>query len=161
MTSLARLMAVVLILVCACGGRQIRWATAAEQSALTTRSFPAHDAVALRRAVVVALRLQGFEVIVTEPTVRTAPKHVMTSSTAFTDQNTAYASTDVQTLAWDVTISSADGTVVVSLLPRYAHGDGRLDREWTYLYLKELTDTLFRLVVESLPTDSSASGAAQ
>jgi hypothetical protein len=122
MTSLARLMAVVLILVCACGGRQIHWATAAEHSALTTRSFPAHAAVALRRAVVVALRLQGFQVIVTEPMVRTAPKHVMTSSTAFTDQNTAYASSDVQTLAWDATISRADGTVVVSLLPARSLG---------------------------------------
>jgi hypothetical protein len=149
----------MLTLVCACGGQQIRWATAAEESALTTRRFPAHDAAALRRAVVVALRLQGFEVIVTEPMVRTAPKHVRTNSTAFTDQGTAYANSDVQTLAWDATISTSDGTVVVSLLPRYAHGDGRLDKEWAYHYLKDLTDTLFRLVAESLPADDSASAA--
>ena len=159
MTSLARLVAAVLTFLCACGGQQIRWATATEQSALMTRRFPAHDAAALRRAVVVALRLQGFEVIVTEPMVRTAPRHVRTNSTAFTDQYTAYASSDVQTLAWDATISNPDGTVVVSLFPRYAHGDGTLERKWAYPYLKDLTDTLFRIVAENLPTVSSASAA--
>jgi hypothetical protein len=137
-------------------GYEVNYATAAEQRALTVRRVDGGQPTALQRAAAIALKLQGFEVVVTEPMIRTAPKVVGTYSSAFAGTYSAFSNSDVETLAWDVSISTLEGGCLVSMTPRHARGDGTQYTEWDKAYLERLTNTLFRLIVESVPIDASS-----
>jgi hypothetical protein len=79
-----------------------------------TRNYPNNSPAELHAAALVALRVQGYEVVAEQPMIRTAPKIVAASAV----NQTAAA----QEVAWDVEVTSGSPGTVVRLTPRVFFG---------------------------------------
>lgn len=86
-----------------------RVASPAEVEQLGTKQYPAHRPQDVRRAVVTALKLQGYEVVTESPRVRTAPKAIAIHAVGGGGRAIGFD----ETIAWDVDVEpSARGAIV-------------------------------------------------
>jgi hypothetical protein len=87
---------------------------AAQLQQMGTRNYPNNSPEEVHAAALVALKVQGYEVVAEQPMIRTAPKLVAASAV----NRTAAA----QEVAWDVEVTSGSPGAVVRLTPRVFFG---------------------------------------
>ena len=84
-------------------------ASTADLKRLGTRDYPDRKPEEVTQGVVTALKVLGYEVVTTQPRIRTAPKAVATSAYGY--GGTAQAFTE--SVAWDIDVESrGSGTVL-------------------------------------------------
>jgi hypothetical protein len=128
MTSSLRSLAFVAALAGAAGcfasGPAKPVATAADLERLGTRRYKDHSAEEVSKAAVTALKLLGYEVVITEPRIRTAPKPVATTAygTAQGGGGIARASSQAFTeeVAWDIDVTADGQGAFLRAVPRAA-----------------------------------------
>jgi hypothetical protein len=89
-------------------------ATPADLERLGTRRYTDRTTEEVGAAAVAALRLLGYQVVMTDPRIRTAPRDVGT--TAVRGNNTAQLYTE--SVAWDVDVRADQSGVTLVAMPR-------------------------------------------
>jgi hypothetical protein len=99
-------------------------ATPADLERLGTRQYPDRNAEEVSKAAVTALKLLGYEVVTTDPRIRTAPKPVATTTygTAYGAGGVARANSQSYTeeVAWDVEVKAEGPGAFLRAVPRAA-----------------------------------------
>ncbi|MFZ5892646.1 MAG: hypothetical protein ACOY0T_16425 [Myxococcota bacterium] len=114
-----------------------RVATPAELEQLGTRKYPGKSREEVMKATVTALRLQGYEVVTTDPRIRTAPKAVATS--AYGGYGRAQSFTE--SVAWDIEVEGDDSSAVLHATPRASVNGEPMEQvyyEWAERTFREL-----------------------
>ncbi|MGC4094791.1 MAG: hypothetical protein QM756_44115 [Polyangiaceae bacterium] len=114
-----------------------RVATAAELEQLGTRKYPGHGREEVERAVITALKLQGYDVVTTEPRIRTAPKPVATTAYG----NKGSAQTFTEAVAWDIDVEGDDSSATLHATPRASVNGEPMEQvfyEWAERNFREL-----------------------
>jgi hypothetical protein len=93
-------------------------ATPADFERLGTRHYPdlGHDEVAT--AVVTALKLLGYEVVTTDPRIRTAPRDVATTTAARYTDYSGSAKSYTEAVAWDIDVTPEGSGTMLRATPR-------------------------------------------
>jgi hypothetical protein len=93
-------------------------ATPADFDRLGTRHYPdrGHDEVVT--AVVTALKLLGYEVVTTDPRIRTAPRDVATTTSASYTDYTGSAKSYTEAVAWDIEVTPEGSGTMFRATPR-------------------------------------------
>jgi hypothetical protein len=111
-------------------GQGKKVATPADLQQLGTRSYPTHSREEVVAATVTALKLLGYEVVTTDPRIRTAPKlQGVTSSATYTEtsgQSTAYA----ESVAWDIDVTPEGQGAKVHAEPRASVNGQAMEQVW-------------------------------
>jgi len=99
-------------------------ATPADFERLGTRHYPdrGHDEVAT--AAVTALKLLGYEVVTTDPRIRTAPRDVATTTAATYGEYAGRANSFTEAVAWDIDVTpEGSGTMLRATPPATVNGE--------------------------------------
>ncbi len=154
MSSRSRLSAgmVLVVALCAfgCGGPQKRVATPAELDQMGTRTYPGYGKDDVVKATVTALKVQGYEIVTTDPRIRTSPKLVHVSSTASYGQTSGSVRTYGESVAWDIDVEEAPTGVTLHAVPRASVNGMAME----YMYYDYASTTFAQLMKEidgSLP----------
>jgi hypothetical protein len=93
-------------------------ATPADFERLGTRHYPdrGHDEVAT--AAVTALKLLGYEVVTTDPRIRTAPRDVATTTAATYGEYAGRANSFTEAVAWDIDVTPEGSGTMLRATPR-------------------------------------------
>jgi hypothetical protein len=93
-------------------------ATPADFDRLGTRHYPdrGHDEVAT--AAVTALKLLGYDVVITDPRIRTAPKNVATTNAATYTEYSGTAHSYTEAVAWDIDVTPEGSGTMLRATPR-------------------------------------------
>ena len=93
-------------------------ATPADFERLGTRHYPdrCHDEVAT--AAVTALKLLGYEVVTTDPRIRTAPRDVATTTAATYGEYAGRANSFTEAVAWDIDVTPEGSGTMLRATPR-------------------------------------------
>ena len=93
-------------------------ASPADFERLGTRHYPdrSHDEVSA--AAVTALKLLGYEIVTTDPRVRTAPKNVATTSSGTYTETSGTAHSYTEAVAWDIDILPEGSGTLLRATPR-------------------------------------------
>jgi hypothetical protein len=145
----------ILIALVACAGScafgpQKRVATAAELDQFGTRSYPGYTKEQVQQAALTALKIQGYEVVTTEPRIRTSPKLVHVSTTATYTETTGTAQSFGESVAWDIDVADADGAPKLHAVPR-ASVNGMAMEQMYYDYAQRTFGELMKDIDGSLP----------
>jgi hypothetical protein len=146
----------VLVLLCCTlapiGGCAIRRvATTAELDQLGTRKYTNHGREEVIKATVTALRIQGYEVVTTDPRIRTAPRDVAT--TAFGNAHSAQSFTEA--VAWDIDVEGDTSSATLHAVPR-ATLNGQPMEELYYEWAERTFRELLREIDQNLSSKSAA-----
>ena len=117
---------------------------------LGTRAYLGRTEAEVRTAVVMGLKLQGYELITERPLVRTAPKLFEISSMKTGNINDHWGQTYGVFLAWDIEIQEQHGVVNVLARPR-ANVNGRATNNFTDDWAFETYGQLFETIHSSFP----------
>jgi hypothetical protein len=104
-----------------CGGLfgpQKRVATPAGLDQMGGRTYPGYGKDDVAKAAVTALKVQGYEIVTTDPRIRTAPPLVHVSSTASYTQTSGSAQTYGESVAWDIDVKEAPAGTTLHAVPR-------------------------------------------
>ena len=93
-------------------------ATPADFERLGTRHYPdrGHDEVAT--AAVTALKLLGYEVVTTDPRIRTSPRDVATTTAASYTEYSGRANSYTEAVAWDIDVTPEGSGTMLRATPR-------------------------------------------
>jgi len=143
------------IIVCGAGcaalmGPQKRVATPAELDQLGTKSYPGYSKDAVQQAALTSLKVQGYEVVTTEPRIRTSPKLVHVSSSATYTQNSGSAQSFAESVAWDIDVTETKEVATVHAVPR-ASVNGVPMEQMYYDYAERTFGELMKEINASLP----------
>lgn len=114
-----------------------RVATPAELEQLGTRKYSNHGREEVAKATITSLRLQGYEVVTTEPRIRTAPRDVAT--TAYGSANSAQSFTEA--VAWDIEVTGDASSATLHATPRASVNGQPMEQvyyEWAERTFREL-----------------------
>jgi hypothetical protein len=145
----------ILTVIVACAascafGPQKRVATPAEIDQLGTRSYPGYTKQQVDQAALTALKIQGYDVVTTEPRIRTSPKLVHVSSTASYTDTSGTSQTFGESVAWDIDVADADGGPKLHAVPR-ASVNGMAMEQMYYDYAARTFGELMKDIDASLP----------
>lgn len=84
-----------------------RVASAAELQQLGTKVYPGRNRDEVLAASETALKLLGYQIITTDPTIRTAPKPVATTGVASYTDYSGVSQTFTETVAWEISVEEA------------------------------------------------------
>lgn len=129
---------------------QERVATAAEIDQFGTKTYPGYTKEEVQQAALTALKIQGYEVVSTDPRIRTSPKLVHVSSTATYTETSASAQTFGESVAWDIDIADAQGAPKLHAVPR-ASVNGVAMEQMYYGYAQRTFGELMKDIDGSLP----------
>ncbi len=88
-----------------------RMASAADVERLGTKHYPGRKPNDVRRAVVTALKLQGYTIVTESPRVRTAPKPIAVHAVGGGGRAVGFD----ETMAWDVDVGASSGGATARL----------------------------------------------
>ena len=93
-------------------------ATPADFERLGTRHYPdrGHDEVAT--AAVTALKLLGYEVVTTDPRIRTAPRDMATTTAARYTDYAGRSNSYTEAVAWDIDVTPEGSGTMLRATPR-------------------------------------------
>src|SRR6185369_6224229 len=94
-----------MLLGCFAAGPKKRVATPAELDQFGTRTYAGYDKAAVQQAAVTALKVQGYEVVTTEPRIRTSPKLVHVSTQAQYSDYAGSSQSFAEMVAWDIDVN--------------------------------------------------------
>src|SRR5437763_2043035 len=77
-------------------------ATPADFERLGTRHYPDRSHEEVSAAVVTALRLLGYDVVTTDPRIRTAPKNVAVTANGTYTETSGTTQSFTEAVAWDI-----------------------------------------------------------
>ena len=124
-----------------------RLATPADMQQLGNRTFPGHSVDQITKAAIVALRMQGYEVVTGDaPRIRTAPKLIAMAAAG----SRTYAQAYDQSVAWDLDVTSAGDGAVVNAKMRATMNGAPMEQVY-YDWVKTNTDTLFKDIADNIP----------
>jgi len=105
-------------------------ATPADFERLGTRHYPdrGHDEVST--AVVTALKLLGYDVVTTDPRIRTAPKNVATTSSGTYTETSGTAQSFTEAVAWDIDIQPEGSGTMLRATPRATVNGEPMTQVW-------------------------------
>lgn len=153
-SSLTTIIAIVIAVVACAGGcafgPQKRVATPAELDQFGTRSYPGYAKAEVEKAALTALKIQGYEVVTTEPKIRTAPKLVHVSTTATYTETTGTAQSFGESVAWDIDIADGGGAPKLHAVPRASVNGIAMDQMY-YDYAERTFGELMKDIDGSLP----------
>ena len=142
---------VLSVAVSACAfGAPKRVATQAELDQFGTKSYPGYSKNDVQQAALTALKVQGYEVVTTEPRIRTSPKLVHVSSSASYTETSGSAQTFGESVAWDIDINDAESGPVLHAVPR-ASVNGMAMEQMYYDYAERTFRELMKEIDGSLP----------
>jgi len=147
---------VILVLVLGafgCGGMfgpQKRVATPAELDQMGTRTYPGYGKEDVVKAAVTALKVQGYEIVTTDPRIRTSPKLVHVSSTASYGTYSGSAQTYGESVAWDIDVNEAPAGTTLHAVPRASVNGIAMEQMW-YDYATTTFSQLMKEIDASLP----------
>jgi len=136
-----------------CGGLfgpQKRVATPAELDQMGTRTYPGYSKDQVVQAAATALKVQGYEIVTTDPRIRTSPKLVHVSSTASYGQYSGSAQTYGESVAWDIDVKEAPTGTTLHAVPR-ASVNGMAMEQMYYDYASTTFAELMKEIDGSLP----------
>jgi hypothetical protein len=131
-------------------GPQKRVATQAELDQLGTRTYPGYSMDEVRQAALTALKVQGYEVVTTEPRIRTSPQLVHVSSAATYSQTSGSAQSFAESVAWDLDVTGGKDSVTVHAVPRASVNGMPMDQMY-YDYAERTFNQLMKEIDGSLP----------
>lgn len=144
------------LLASACAfGPQKRVATPAELEQFGTKTYPGYTTDEVRQAALTALKVQGYDVVATEPRIRTSPKLVHVSSAASYGQTSGTAQTFGESVAWDIDVTESDAGPKVHASPR-ASVNGMAMEQMYYDYAERTFRELMKEIDGSLPAKAAA-----
>lgn len=132
-------------------------ATAADIQRLGTRDYPGRSREDVVDAVVTTLRLQGYEIVTTDPLVRTSPRRVATTTVgagsgsyaAGSYRDTYGAQSFTEEVAWDISVEPIANGARLHATPRASVNGQPMDqffRDWAErnftALLREIDNTL-------------------
>jgi hypothetical protein len=135
---------------CALTGPQKRVATPAELDQLGTKTYPGYGKDEVEKAVLTALKVQGYEVVTTEPRIRTSPKLVHVSSAATYTETTGSASSFAESVAWDIDVKPGEPGPTLHAVPRASVNGMAMDQMY-YDYAERTFGELMKEIDASLP----------
>ena len=135
-------------------GPQKRVATPAEIDRLGTRSYPGYAKDAVVQAVTTALKVQGYEIVTTDPRIRTSPKLVHVSGSATYTQTSGSSQTFAESVAWDIDVTANDQGASLHASPR-ASVNGIPMEQMYYDYAERTFTELMKDIDASLPTKAA------
>ena len=105
-------------------------ATPADFERLGTRHYPdrSHDEVSA--AVVTALKLLGYDVVTTDPRIRTAPTNVAVTSSGTYTETSGTAQSFTEAVAWDVEILPEGPGTMLRATPRATVNGEPMTQVW-------------------------------
>ena len=140
-------------LACAAGcafGAPKRVATPAELEQFGTRTYPGYSKDDVQKAALTALKVQGYEVVTTEPRIRTSPKLVHVSSTASYGEYSGSSQTYGESVAWDIDVAEGTPGPTLHAVPR-ASVNGMAMEQMYYDYAERTFRELMKEIDGSLP----------
>jgi hypothetical protein len=132
-------------------GPQKRVATQAELDQLGTRTYPGYAKDQVQQAAVTALKVQGYDVVTTEPRIRTSPKLVHVSSSATYSETSGSARTFGESVAWDIDVKDGGSGASLHAVPR-ASVNGMAMEQMYYDYAEKTFSELMKEIDNSLPS---------
>ena len=126
MTKLVRVLCICVAVAggpgCFFAGASKPVATAADLERLGTRSFPDRSVEDVSKAAVTALKLLGYDVVTTDPRIRTAPKPVATTAYGTARSGGGVAQSSAQSfteeVAWDIDVKPKGRGAFLRATPR-------------------------------------------
>jgi hypothetical protein len=140
--------------VSGCATRRV--ATAAEMQQLGSRKYSGRSRDEVVQAAVTALRLQGYEVITTEPRIRTAPKPV--AVTAYGGNGSAQSFTE--SVAWDIEVDGDGTSAALHATPRASVNGQPMDQVF-YEWAERTFNELMKEIDASLSSKSARLGVGR
>jgi hypothetical protein len=148
----------IIVWVAGCGalmGPQKRVATPAELDQLGTKTYPGYTKEDVQKAALTALKVQGYDVVTTEPRIRTSPKLVHVSSSATYTEHTGSSQTYGESVAWDIDVIDGKDGATVHAVPRASVNGVPMDQMW-YDYAERTFRDLMKEIDVSLPEKPSS-----
>lgn len=131
-------------------GPQKRVATPAELEQLGSRTYPGYSKDEVTKATMTALRVQGYEVVTSEPRIRTSPKLVHVSSSSSYTETSGSAQSFAESVAWDIDVQDGQPGASVHAVPR-ASVNGVPMEQMYYDYAERTFGELMKEISASLP----------
>jgi len=131
-------------------GPQKRVATPAELEQFGSRTYPGYSKEDVQKAALTALKVQGYEVVTTEPRIRTSPKLVHVSSTASYGDYSGSSQTYGESVAWDIDVTDGTPGPTLHAVPR-ASVNGMAMEQMYYDYAERTFRELMKEIDSSLP----------
>jgi hypothetical protein len=147
------LLSAIVVCATACAGLMgppKRVATPAELDQLGTKTYPGYGKDDIQQAVMTALKVQGYEVVTTEPRIRTSPKLVHVSSSATYGETSGSAQSFAESVAWDIDVTDGKDGATVHAVPR-ASVNGMPMEQMYYDYAERTFGQLMKEIGASLP----------
>ena len=147
----------IILAFCACAagcaglmGPQKRVATPAELTQLGSRTYPGYSKDVVQQAAVTALKVQGYEVVTTEPRIRTSPKLVHVSASSTYSETSGASSSFAESVAWDIDVQDGQPGASLHAVPR-ASVNGVPMEQMYYDYAERTFGELMKEIDSSLP----------
>ncbi len=93
-------------------------ATPADFDRLGTRHYPDRGREEVSAAAVTALKLLGYEIVTTDPRIRTAPKDVATTASGTYTETSGTAHSYTEAVAWDIDLQPEGAGTFLRATPR-------------------------------------------
>jgi hypothetical protein len=152
---LATLPLLLALFASACAfGPPKRVATPAELDQLGTKTYPGYTTDEVRQAALTALKVQGYDVVTTDPRIRTSPKLVHVSSSASYSQTSGSARTFGESVAWDIDVADGEAGPKLHATPR-ASVNGMAMEQMYYDYAERTFRELMKEIDGSLPAKAA------
>jgi hypothetical protein len=125
-----------------CGGAPARrTASAADMQTLGTKSYPTHSQDEVVQAAVTALKVLGYDVVASEPRIRTAPKLAAVSTQAVYGDYSGHSQTFAESVAWDIDVTSEGSGAKLHAVPRASVNGMPMEQvyyDWATTHFQEL-----------------------
>jgi hypothetical protein len=131
-------------------GTQKRVATPAELEQLGTKTYPGYSKDDVQKATMTALKVQGYEVVTTEPRIRTSPKLVHVSGSSSYSETSGSHQSFAESVAWDIDVNEGQQGASVHAVPR-ASVNGMPMEQMYYDYAARTFGELMKEIDASLP----------
>ena len=141
-------------------GPQKRVATPAELEQLGSKTYPGYGKDEVTQATMTALKVQGYEVVTTEPRIRTSPKLVHVSASSSYTETSGSSQSFAESVAWDIDVNEGQQGASVHAVPR-ASVNGIPMEQMYYDYAERTFNELMKDIDSSLPAKKPGQGAAQ
>jgi hypothetical protein len=141
-------------------GPQKRVATPAELEQLGSRTYPGYTKDQVTQATMTALKVQGYEVVTTEPRIRTSPKLVHVSASSSYTETSGSSQSFAESVAWDIDVIEGQEGTSVHAVPR-ASVNGIPMEQMYYDYATRTFGELMKDIDASLPAKKPASAGAR
>ncbi len=135
---------------CALMGPQKRVATPAELDQLGTKTYPGYSKDEVQQAVMTALKVQGYDIVTTDPRIRTSPQLVHVSSAASYGAYSGASTSFAESVAWDIDVNEGQAGTTVHAVPR-ASVNGMAMEQMYYDYAQNTFGQLMKEIDASLP----------